>query len=283
MRPAAGPAEHHVRRRQHRWSDRPLPAERERHLRLGGARLPAEPGCYGICVPDVPQTGCQVNTDCPTGQVCNVACREWGCVPGGTGTGTPTDPATGMTAPPGAACACDLTDNSCVCDASGACKGRTCVGQCVLPSPPPPTCNPNKPVACPTIAIACPNGLTPMKTGVDPNTCCETYTCPVCDRARGGEHGRGQHLPGDPLRLRQGGRHGSGELLPEVRVRAGQGRRDLRVATALRERLALTLALSPLRGERGLGSGHRRLLERRASYGAPSVFLRRYSRGLRRP
>ena len=86
-----------------------------------------------------------------------------------------------MTAPPGAACACDPTDNSCVCDASGACKGRTCVGQCLFPSPPPPTCDPNKPVACPTFAPVCPNGLTPLKTGVDPNTCCETYTCPVCD------------------------------------------------------------------------------------------------------
>jgi hypothetical protein len=136
-------------------------------------------GCYGICVPDVPQTGCQVNADCPMGQQCQLACREWSCVPGGTGMGTPTDPATGATAPPSTtACACDATDNSCSCDASGACKGRTCVGQCV---PPTPTCDPARPIACPMTAQLCPNGQAPIRTGVDPATCCETYTCPVCD------------------------------------------------------------------------------------------------------
>ena len=92
-------------------------------------------GCYGICVPNVPQTGCQVNSDCPMGQTCDVECREWSCTPGGVGVGTPTttttDPATGMTVPPlpPGACACDLNDPSCVCDASGACKGRRCVGR----------------------------------------------------------------------------------------------------------------------------------------------------------
>ena len=47
-------------------------------------------GCYGICVPDVPQTGCQANSDCPMGQMCDVACREWACAPGSMGSGTPT-------------------------------------------------------------------------------------------------------------------------------------------------------------------------------------------------
>ncbi len=42
-----------------------------------------EPGCYGICVPNIPQTGCQANTDCPMGQMCDVQCREWACTPGG--------------------------------------------------------------------------------------------------------------------------------------------------------------------------------------------------------
>jgi hypothetical protein len=137
-------------------------------------------GCYGICVPNAPQNGCQVDRDCPMGQACDVQCREWACIPGGTGTGTPTtDPATGaMTPPVPPSCACDLTDNTCSCDASGACKGRTCVGQCV---PPKPTCDPNKPVVCPTFAPVCPNGQTPIPNGVDPSTCCVTYTCPVCD------------------------------------------------------------------------------------------------------
>jgi hypothetical protein len=99
--------------------------------------------------------------------------------------GTPTttaDPATGaMTpaVPPG--CGCDLTDASCSCDASGACKGRQCVGQCV---PPKPTCDPAKPpVACPAIARVCPNGQPPMEVGYDPNTCCPITNCPVCARA----------------------------------------------------------------------------------------------------
>jgi len=144
-------------------------------------------GCYGICVPNTPQTGCQVDSDCPMGQACDVQCREWSCAPGGMGSsggGTPTtttDPATGNLVPPTPpACGCDLTDNSCMCDASGACKGRTCVGQCV---PPKPTCDPMKPVACPTLAVLCPNGQMPIPTGVDPNTCCQTYTCPVCTRS----------------------------------------------------------------------------------------------------
>jgi len=139
---------------------------------------PPPDACYGICVPNLPQQGCQIDSDCPMGQQCNVQCREWACMPGGTGMGTPTtttDPAKGTT-PPAAACACDATDNSCVCDASGACKGRVCIGQC---APKQPTCE--KPIACPTFAPVCPNGQMPIPTGVDPNTCCETYTCPVCD------------------------------------------------------------------------------------------------------
>ncbi len=144
-------------------------------------------GCYGICVPNTPQTGCQVDSDCPMGQACDVQCREWACTPGGSGSGgggtpmTTTDPATGKLVPPTPpSCACDLTDKSCMCDASGACKGVTCIGQCV---PPKPTCDPMKPVACPTFAPVCPNGQMPIPTGVDPNSCCETYNCPVCSRS----------------------------------------------------------------------------------------------------
>jgi hypothetical protein len=153
---------------------------------------PTTVDCYGICVADNPQTGCQANSDCPMGQVCNVACREWSCMPGGTGVGTPTntstgpetdpatDPGTGgmMTPPAPPACACDLADNSCSCDATGACKGRTCVGQCL---PPKPTCDPMKPALnCPVTARLCPNGQPPVQVGMDPTTCCPTYSCPVC-------------------------------------------------------------------------------------------------------
>jgi hypothetical protein len=99
-----------------------------------------------------------------------------------------TDPATGMTIvspglpipPGGTGCACDLKDPSCMCDASGNCSGRTCVGQCV---PKQPTCDPARLVACPTTAQLCPNGLQPIQTGVNPMTCCPIYTCPVCARS----------------------------------------------------------------------------------------------------
>lgn len=131
-------------------------------------------GCYGVCVPNI-QAGCRASTDCPSGQVCEVSCSGWGCSTGATPT---TDPATGMSVPPDAACACPASDPSCMCDALGNCKGQQCVGRCV---PGQPTCDPMKPVACPTFAPVCPNGQKPIPTGVDPNTCCETYTCPVCD------------------------------------------------------------------------------------------------------
>jgi len=137
-------------------------------------------GCYGVCVPNI-GTGCRASTDCPSGQVCEVSCGGWGCSTGAT----TTDPATGTSTPvppdraPGeTTCTCPASDPSCMCDAAGNCKGQVCAGQCV---PEKPTCDPMKPVACPTFAPVCPNGQTPITTGVDPNTCCPTYTCPVCD------------------------------------------------------------------------------------------------------
>ena len=42
--------------------------------------MPADRLLRHLC-PDVPQTGCQVNTDCPMGQVCNVELQGWGCIP----------------------------------------------------------------------------------------------------------------------------------------------------------------------------------------------------------
>jgi hypothetical protein len=142
--------------------------------------------CYGVCVPNI-QTGCKVDTDCPTGQMCAVSCSGWGCGPAGTttsggtgstGTGTPPpDPTTGTG---GTGCACPTTDPSCMCDANGNCSGQTCTGQCV---PAKPICDPSKPVACPLIAIACPDGATPISDGIDPMTCCPAYHCPMCVRS----------------------------------------------------------------------------------------------------
>jgi len=145
---------------------------------------PPDPtACYGVCVPNI-TAGCRVDTDCPSGQMCDVQCSGWGCSVGGTTTGgTPgptTDPSTGTSVPPTPVCACPTSDPTCVCDANGNCKGQTCAGKCV---PRTTTCDPNKPVACPTFAPVCPNGQTPIPNGIDPNTCCQTYTCPVCDRA----------------------------------------------------------------------------------------------------
>src|SRR5205814_6759384 len=41
--------------------------------------------CYGVCVPNI-QTGCRADTDCRTGQMCQVTCGGWGCAVGGTTT-----------------------------------------------------------------------------------------------------------------------------------------------------------------------------------------------------
>ena len=141
--------------------------------------------CFGVCVPNI-QSGCKADTDCPTGQACQVTCSGWGCGTGATGTGSTggatgasTDPATGTSVPP-STCTCPAGDPSCVCDAAGNCKGQTCEGQCV---PAKPTCDPNSPKVCPTFAPICPDGATPIPSGVDPNTCCQTYTCPTCVRS----------------------------------------------------------------------------------------------------
>ena len=156
-------------------------------------------GCYGICVPNI-QKGCRADSDCPTGQECDVVCSGWGCSTGGTTTGgTPTDPATGTgtggSLPPASTCACPATDPSCMCDALGNCRGQSCEGQCV---PSKPTCDPNKPAICPTLAIACPDGAAPISDGVDPMTCCPIYHCPTCVRstpATGTSGGTGTACP----------------------------------------------------------------------------------------
>jgi len=154
-------------------------------------------GCYGVCVPNI-QAGCQVDTDCPTGQVCQVSCGGWGCSAGGTttggtgtgstgmdggsGTGTPSPtPAAdgGTSVPPTPPCACPTSDPSCQCDANGNCSGQTCAGQCV---PAKPTCDPSG-VLCPAIVVACPDGSTPILDGTNPMTCCPTYHCPMCVRS----------------------------------------------------------------------------------------------------
>jgi hypothetical protein len=138
------------------------------------------PDCYGICVPNI-QRGCRADAECPSGQVCKVACTGWSCTAGGTPTNT-TDPATGamtsLVAP--RMCACDLNDPSCMCDAAGNCRGQTCEGMCTRP--PGPVCDPGRLVACPMTTQACANGAQPVQTGVNPDTCCPIYQCPVCSR-----------------------------------------------------------------------------------------------------
>ena len=144
--------------------------------------------CYGVCVPNI-QTGCKADTDCPTGQMCQVTCGGWGCISGGTtttgggSTGGGTSTADGGTSVPPTppTCSCPATDPTCKCDANGNCSGQTCTGQCVPVKP--PTCDPSKPVACPAIAIACPDGATPISDGIDPTTCCPAYHCPTCVRS----------------------------------------------------------------------------------------------------
>ena len=181
--PAARPAELRLHRRLDRRSDRSLPAERRRKLRLGDPLVPVR--LLRRLRPNI-QSGCKADTDCPTGQACQVTCSGWGCGTGATGTGRR---AARRGRPPirrpGPAfrrrpARVRRAIRRCVCDAVGNCKGQTCEGQCV---PAKPTCDPNNPKVCPTFAPVCPDGATPIPSGTDPNTCCQTYTCPTCVRS----------------------------------------------------------------------------------------------------
>jgi hypothetical protein len=134
---------------------------------------PPTPVCFGICVPNV-QSGCRANTDCPSGQTCEIACEGWGCATACACASTdPTCNCQPSTTP----CSCPASDPTCKCDSAGICSGQVCKGQCVSP---PPKCDPAKPVACPALALQCPDGGTPIQVGTDPTTCCPKYQCPVC-------------------------------------------------------------------------------------------------------
>jgi hypothetical protein len=120
---------------------------------------PVPVDCYGICVPNV-ANGCKADTECPSGEKCEMACTASACA------GSATDPT---------ACTCPAGDRSCTCDANGNCGGQSCVGKCV---PATPVCN--APVACPASIPACADGQKPVSTGTDPTTCCPIYQCPRC-------------------------------------------------------------------------------------------------------
>lgn len=126
---------------------------------------PPKDSCYGVCVPNV-ASGCKTNSDCPSGQMCTLECKAWGC--------SNTSGAT--------KCACPASDPTCTCDSAGSCSGKSCVGQCA--APPTPVCDPSKLAACQKSIPACPDNQQPMMTGtIDPKTCCPIYQCPQCNLA----------------------------------------------------------------------------------------------------
>jgi len=125
-------------------------------------QCPVQADCYGICAPNI-ASGCKVDTECPSGQKCEVTCSGWACKTAST------DPT---------ACSCPASDRSCTCDATtGQCSGQSCDGKCV---PATPVCN--APVACPANIPACADGSKPVSTGTDPTSCCPIYQCPSCSQ-----------------------------------------------------------------------------------------------------
>jgi hypothetical protein len=109
----------------------------------------------GVCVAAV-ASGCKADTECPSGQRCELACAGYDCA-GGSGA-TP--------------CCNPATDPYCTCDAAGNCQSQTCTGQCA----PAATCTTQAPAAaCAPAAMPCAN---PIVAGLDPTTCCPIYQCP---------------------------------------------------------------------------------------------------------
>jgi hypothetical protein len=119
--------------------------------------------CGGVCVGYV-QDGCKADSECPSGQRCQLECMGWGCVPGQTPDGGT-----------GSGCACPAGDFTCTCAPDGSCSGQSCTGWCmplsVCDAPlPPAACPPPPPMPCDA----------PTVVGTDPTTCCPIYECTQC-------------------------------------------------------------------------------------------------------
>lgn len=124
--------------------------------------------CGGPCTCQQQQSNCTTDADCPSGESCNTVCVGWGCA-------TASSPVVAGSAGAGA-CSCPAGDATCQCDSSGSCTGQTCLSQCV----PAPICDPTKPVACPMSILACSGGQQPVIVGTDATTCCPIQKCPIC-------------------------------------------------------------------------------------------------------
>jgi hypothetical protein len=119
--------------------------------------------CAGVCVGFV-QTGCKADSECPSGQRCDLQCRGWGCAPAAGPDGGVGDP-----------CTCPEGDFNCTCQADGSCTSQECSGMCVPVS----ICDaPLPPSACPPPPLMpC---ASPTVVGTDPTTCCPIYECTQC-------------------------------------------------------------------------------------------------------
>lgn len=119
--------------------------------------MPCTDVCYGMCVREV-EGGCRGDLECPEGQVCQMECMGWACVPS-----------------PDFPCTCPPDDPACVCYDDGSCSSESCWGYCV---PGGGTCTePLPPEACPPPLMPCD---APVEVGVDPWSCCPMYECPEC-------------------------------------------------------------------------------------------------------
>jgi hypothetical protein len=114
-------------------------------------------GGGGVCTGRNVQSGCAADTDCPTGQRCQLDCASVGCAH----------------ADASVVCCDPATDSSCHCDASGNCTTLACTGQCLPLS----ACESGAAPAanCPADPMPCTDAV---QAGLDPTTCCPIYQCP---------------------------------------------------------------------------------------------------------
>ena len=207
-------------------------------------------GCYGVCVPNI-QKGCKADTDCPTGQECQVTCAGWGCSVGATTGGGST----------GGSQALDRSGDGDQCCRRRHARVRRAIRRASATRPGTARARRARGSACcrsrratrtspkslPDVRAGLPGWRHADSRGHRPETLLPDVQLPdVRPVDAGVDDGRNRHrLPGDALPVRQACRHRPGDCCPKYEcgpvTPTGPARRGR----------PLSLTLSPLRGARG--------------------------------